>query len=341
VKEPLRRRRARQPRWTVQLPDFAQSLAWSPDGALLAVATLAGPVLILDGDTGLPVARDPGHSGGAMCVCWSPDGQRLVTGGQDGAILTLDRTHGTATRHAGGGTWVEHLAFSSDGVCLASAAGRIVRLWTPDFDLLAEATGYESTITSLFWLPHTWQVVTSCYGGLQFFQAGREDWVRRLDWKGSILTACPSPDGKYIATGNQDASVHVWNTQTGRDLQMSGYVTKVRELAWSERGPLLATGGGEVVTLWSFEGAGPAGKPPVTLTGHEGRVSGLVFGTTGDWLLSCGEDGALIRWERSARGWRLGRVYDLEVPLFSLCKRPDDQRVALAGRDGQLSVVDL
>ena len=38
--------------WTAELPDFAQSLAWAPDGHALAVATLAGPVVLLDGERG-------------------------------------------------------------------------------------------------------------------------------------------------------------------------------------------------------------------------------------------------------------------------------------------------
>ena len=37
-----------------------------------------------------------------------------------------------------------------------------------------------------------------------------------------------SPDGKYIATGDQDSTVHFWIMSTGDDLQMSGYPTKVR-----------------------------------------------------------------------------------------------------------------
>jgi WD40 repeat protein len=193
-------------------------------------------------------------------------------------------------------------------------------------------------VTSLSWLPGKAELVTSCYGGLQFVEVGRAEWVRRLDWKGSILTAAPSPDGRFIATGNQDATVHVWVTRTGKDLQMNGYPRKVRELAWHGDGPLLATGGSDVITLWSFGGRGPAGKPPEELKGHEQRVCGLAF--AGRRLVSVAEDGTLRVWERK-QSWRCTRVETADMPLVGLGVSPDGRWAAAAGDGGQLAVWPL
>ena len=66
------------------------------------------------------------------------------------------------------------------------------------------------------------------------------------------------PTGRFIATGNQDSTVHLWITETGKDLHMSGYSTKVRELSWHANSRFLATGGGPAVVVWDFSGKGPA-----------------------------------------------------------------------------------
>ena len=42
-----------------------------------------------------------------------------------------------------------------------------------------------------------------------------------------------SPDAKYIATGEQDSTVHFWRVKSGADAQMWGFPTKVLQLSWS------------------------------------------------------------------------------------------------------------
>jgi WD40 repeat protein len=322
--------------WTAELPDFGQALAWAPDGHALAVATLAGPVVLLDGEHGERVAVDDGHRGGALAVAWSSDGSQLATGGQDGRVRLL---YGSGRHQAdldGGPGWVTHIAWSPAGDCFATAAGKTLRVWSRAGDLVTEVKGYESTITSLFWLPGTRQLVTSCYGGLQFIAVGKADWVRRLDWKGSILVAKPSPDGRFIASGNQDATVHVWETKSGKDLQMSGYACKVRELAWCDSDPLLATGGAPTITVWSFAGRGPAGKAPAQLSGHEARVTDLAFVPKTGRIVSVGEDCALRVWQRAST-WKCIRHAEADTALQTVAISADGRRVAASGSEGRIT----
>jgi WD40 repeat protein len=75
------------------------------------------------------------------------------------------------------------------------------------------------------------------------FGVSQEAPQRRFEWKGSILRLAWSPNGRFVATGDQDSTVHFWFEEDRRDLQMSGYPTKVREL-WNAASRYLATGGG-------------------------------------------------------------------------------------------------
>ena len=56
-----------------------------------------------------------------------------------------------------------------------------------------------------------------------------------------------------MACGSQDKSVHLAEVER-TDSMMSGYPWKPSELAFSHDSILLATGGGEDITVWSFEG---------------------------------------------------------------------------------------
>jgi WD40 repeat protein len=63
-----------------------QGLAWSPDGALLAVGSGDGSVQILDAESGLELSSFKGHTDLVWFLAWSPDSTQLVTGSFDSLI---------------------------------------------------------------------------------------------------------------------------------------------------------------------------------------------------------------------------------------------------------------
>jgi WD40 repeat protein len=218
--------------------------------------------------------------------------------------------------------WAEHLAWSPAGDRLATAAGREVRLWNADGYLVRRHPAMTSTVSALAWRresnsPGNSWLSAACYGGVVLY--ARECVPldshtlavveRCFNWRGSFLTMAWSPTGRVLAAGMQESAIHLWTSSssghTGRtgdeaaydDLEMSGYPTKVRELAWSNDGKRLATGGGADVTVWSFAGKGPAGTRPRQLRGHALPVTDLRFGGRNSLLASGGEDGQLLVWD--------------------------------------------
>ena len=69
---------------------------------------------------------------------------------------------------------------------------------------------------------------------------------------GAVWAVAYSPDGKTIASGNDDGTVKLWDPTTGRErCTLVGHTGKVRTLAFSPDGSVLATGDAAgTIRLW-------------------------------------------------------------------------------------------
>jgi WD40 repeat protein len=187
------------------------------------------------------------------------------------------------------------------------------------------------------WKPGGQELATAHYGGVTLWLPESDEARSRLIWQGSSLALAWSPSGRYIATGEQDSTVHFWNVDTGQDLHMYGYETKVRELAWDAGGRWLATGGGSTIPVWDCSGKGPEGRKPVMLKGHDASPSVLQYQRGGPLLLSGGLDGLVAVWHPVKTTKPLA-VAQLDRPVAQVAWSPDDQRIAVGDNSGMVTV---
>jgi WD40 repeat protein len=182
-------------------------------------------------------------------------------------------------------------------------------------------------------------IAVACYGKLSIYRIGSTEPVKEFTWKGPILKVAWSPDGDFIATGNQDATVHFWYRNSGRDLEMSGYASKVRELSWDANSRLLATGGGLAVTVWRCSGKGPAGARPLELSGHIELISALSFQRKGALLASGGKDGRVCAWKIKDSGPLVGGI-EFSSSISQLAWSGNDQLLAVGTDEGMVTVLN-
>ncbi|MBE3558179.1 MAG: WD40 repeat domain-containing protein [Ktedonobacteraceae bacterium] len=330
---------ASRQRWLAQLDDHIQSLAWSPDGTRLAAASVSGPIALFAAHTGQVTHTLDGHRFGTCEIAWDHTGKLLASVGQDGNVRIWQVEQGQALYTLeGGASWVEHLAWHPHRPLLATAAGRKARLWDGSSgQMIQEYPAHQSTVSDVQWSPDGASLVTAAYGGLNFWQPEQHEPQRHLTWKGSILVISWSPNGRFIATGDQDATVHFWTVKSGQDLQMYGYPTKVRELSWDGASRYLATGGGDAAVVWDCSGKGPAGSRPIELAGKTDQLSALAFQHRGPLIAAASIDGTVIFWRIDRPQRPLERVrFDGEIS--QLVWSPDDRLVAIGTSKGLVTI---
>ena len=120
---------------------------------------------------------------------------------------------------------------------------------------------------------------------------------------------------------------------------MSGYPWKPSELAFSHDSILLATGGGEDITVWSFEGNGPEGTTPGVLEFHKAPISSLAFSHHHRQLASGCREGGVVVWSVGKKG--SGRVLGgapVEGAVENVYWRPDGRSLAAIDSEGGITV---
>ncbi len=285
--------------WSVVLGDYIIDLAWSPGASQLAVVTVEGSIfLINDQGDSAQFQRIGEHAGGANSVCWRSDGAEFVTTGHDGLAKVWDGNSAQKLCSLkAGDSWVSKAVYSPCRNVFATAAGKHLKLWNEQYEVFYESASHSSTIADIGWNPNGSAVAAAAYNGVTLHVPGKQRQPRKYSWKGSSLVLAWSPDSKYIATGEQDSTVHFWHVKTGEDAQMWGFPTKVQELSWDTSGRWLATGGGASVCLWDCSGKGPEGRKPRVYDAHTNKLTQVAFQPDGKLLASTDNDGFLFLWD--------------------------------------------
>lgn len=251
--------------------------------------------------------------------------QAAVSGARGHAVWSL-----AGDVRSDGPIWSNAVAYNAQGD-LAVATGKHVVILRDAGGEPYVSDSAPSTVTDVVWSSRGDQVLASAYGGVYVYDGDQAGPVHTYPYAGSHLQVAPSPNGKWVCSGNQDSTVHIWRTADNDELTMSGYPEKVTRLAFDRTGQWLANNGAPDLTVWDFNGKGPRGRQPRQLEGHD-RVIDLDWNPARNNILaSAGSEGTARVWDIT--GMAAGRSRPARQKL------PFDDARALRWLDRNLLVV--
>jgi WD40 repeat protein/transcriptional regulator with XRE-family HTH domain len=276
------------------------SVAFSPNGNLLAAGTANGEIRLWNIASGTTLPTCQGHTGWVWSIAFSPDRSTIASGSEDQTIRLWDVSTGQCLKTLQGHTSrVYSVAYNSNGNMLVSGGGdQALRLWDASTGrCLKTLQGHANRVRSVAFSPDGSTIVS-----------GSEDQTLRL-WDVSngqclnilqghtdrVHSVAFSPNGNTIVSCSEDKTVRLWDIGTGQCLKtLQGHTDWISSVAFSPDGSTIASGSHDrTVHLWNVS----TGQCFKILQGHIGWVRSIAFSPNRNLLASGSEDGTIKLWD--------------------------------------------
>ncbi len=320
------------------------SVAFSPDGKLVAAGTTDGEIRLWNITQSIPLFTFQGHTDWVYAVAFSPDNKTLISGSDDQSVRIWDiDTRQTLKVLRGHTHWILTVALSPDGKILVSGGeDRVLLLWDVETgQLLKTLQGHRERVWSVAFSPdgkfiasgsedqhvHLWDVETGQL--LKIFQGHT----------GSVWSVAFSPDGKSLVSCGEDAYLILWNRESDRQYQLKSPRNSGQgfwSVAFSPSGNFIGTGCEDGhVYLWQVDSE----QPLKVLSGH-GRIRSVVFSPDGRMVMSGGQDPIVRLWDIQT-GYLLKTLQGYSDRIWSVAFSPDGKQLVSGGEDLAIHLWDV
>jgi len=324
-------------------------VAWSPDGARLALALSDGTIQIWDADARQLIIILETGADSVNSLSWSPDGKQLVSGASDGFVRLWDVGTGGLTFLVSLSSPINTVSWSPDGQMLAFVASdNLVQVW--DFQTrqnIATLAGHESAVTDVAWSPDGHHLASASHDNtarLWDVETGQNIFTLE-DHELAVTSVAWSPDGHQLASASYDRTVRLWDAQTGQRLAiLIGHKFAVNSVAWSPGGARLATGScleldglsrcvkGEG-RLWDAK----TGESLAVLNGHASALLSVAWRPNLAQLASASSDGSVRLWDAET-GESLKTLTGHTGFVYDVAWSPDGRQLASASQDKTIRI---
>jgi len=202
-----------RPKATVfQASGSVQSVAFSANGQRLAYNE-GGTISVVDLATGQLQLSFLGDMDKEYLLVramnFSPDGQWLAVGGNDGNVKLFEATSGRLAKTMRGHVdWVTAVAFNRDDRLVSGSDDQTVRIWsTKTATALRILKGHRGSVTGVAFSPDGLRVSSTGYEGTVKVWGAN---TGALVWSVAGHCLAISPDGHWLASGDQSNVIRLW-----------------------------------------------------------------------------------------------------------------------------------
>ena len=236
-----------------------RSIAFSPDGQLIASCGFNGTVDVWDANTSQSLCTlDHPGIGSVRSVAFRSDGRKIASAGLHEVKIRDVATRNDVFDLKSQASTVS-VAFSPDGGLIATGTGKHLKLWDAErgMELYAFDTGFP--VLSVSFSPDGSKVVSGGVKALKVWDiAGRKE-VGTIENRKVILSVAYSAHGQHIVSGGEDNAVTVRNADTLQTLEvLKGHSDAVQCVALSADGQRIVSGGRDgIVIVWKAKNDRP------------------------------------------------------------------------------------
>ena len=279
------------------------SVAFAPDGKILASASDDKTIKLWNSATGQEIRTLTGHSNWIWSIAFSPNSKILASSGADKTIKLWDVATGNLINTFKGHTQgVSSIAFSPNGKQLASSSlDKTIKIWdVASAKEIRTLEGHSQAVDNIIF----------------------------------------SPDGATLASGSWDKTIKLWNLVNGQEIRtLKGHSDIVLSIAFDARGVMLASSSKDkTIKLWNLV----TGEVIRTIEGHTEKVNSVTFASGGkynqplniDEILISGSNDNTIKLWNPVTGKKLRTLKKDSGFIYSIVVSPDGQSIASGGSAG-------
>jgi WD40 repeat protein len=331
--------------------DIVNSITFSPDNKLIAVATDKG-INIYSRD-GILQQTLTGHNGEISGIDFQPllltslqqedkiERQKETNNNYTLASTGVDKTvriwhiYQPTSLESGGIYNVAISPTNSDILATAGFDGQI-RIWlqNPNHNsqqLIHTLSGHESTVKQIKYSPDG--KILAAAGAdrtIKIWDLEKEQLITTLQGhQAAVSTITFTFDNKFLISGSEDKTIKIWDIQADQEIvTLKGHTDSIKTIAVSPNDKYIVSAGyDKTIKIWNLQG-----KLLQSIDAHNLAITDLQFTPDGQTLVSAS-------WDNTIKLWNVQTLEEIKpTPLHTLSGHQDGVTDLLISKDGKLLV---